>query len=82
MTLDPEYTRERVLWLTVLKLAQADASGEGFASSILQHLAQRWLTTPHRDFDTVISHAGLTPEQGKLIQQIERTKWIDKPRIN
>lgn len=82
MKLDPEFCRERVLWLTVLKLAQADANGEGFASTILQHLAQRWLTTPHSDFNTVCSHAGLTPGQTKLLQEQEALKWTVTPRIN
>lgn len=82
MKLDPEFTRERIMWLAVIRLAQADANGEGFAPLNTQHLAQRWLVTPHLDFSTVCSHAGLTQEQTKLLQDQERRKWIATTRIN
>lgn len=77
-----EYEKERFLWLSVIRLAQSDAEGLGFVSSVLRNLAIRWLTARSQSFDDVCSFAGLTTEQTKLLQDISREKWLIHSKIN
>lgn len=77
-----EYEKEKILWLSVIRLAQSDAEGLGFVSGMARHLAIRWLTVRSRSFEEVCSFAGLSSEQAKLIQELSRTKWTGNYRIN
>ena len=70
-----EFSKERVLWLTVIKQAVADAEGRGEIEPYRVVRAKRWLTWPLRGFFTVCSLAGLSKQQALRFQENNRSQY-------
>jgi len=75
-TINPssEYTKERVLWLSVIKQAIMDSEGRGEIEPNLIYRATKWLRYPTRAFFTVCSLAGMSREQAVYLQEAQRQK--------
>ena len=79
-TINPssEYTKERVLWLSVIKQAIMDSEGRGEVEPNLIYRASKWLRYPTRAFFTVCSLAGLSKQQALRFQEDRRDKNAKK----
>jgi len=69
-----EFSKERVLWLSVLRQAITDSEGRGEIEPYRVVRAKRWLTLPMRGFLTVCSLAGMSREQALYLQEAQRRK--------
>jgi hypothetical protein len=67
-----EFSKERILWLSVIKQALMDAEGRGEIEPYRIVRAKRWLTRPLRGFFTVCSLAGLSKQQALRFQENNR----------
>jgi hypothetical protein len=67
-----EFSKERILWLSVIKQALMDAEGRGEIEPYRIVRAKRWLTWPLRGFFTVCSLAGLDKQQALRFQENNR----------
>ena len=67
-----EYSKERVLWLTVIKQALMDSEGRGEVEPYLIYRAKKWLRLPTKAFYTVCSLAGLSRQQAIRFQEDRR----------
>ena len=70
-----EYSKERVLWLTVLKQAIMDSEGRGEVEPYLIYRAKKWMTKMTHSFLTVCSLAGMPSTQAYFLQEQQRLKW-------
>ena len=69
-------SKERVLWLTVIKQAVLDSEGFQDVEEPLIRRARKWLTKLTHSFLAVCSLAGLTHQQAILLQEEQRRKLL------
>ena len=69
-----EFSKERVLWLSVIRQCLMDAEGRSEVEPYLIYRASKWLRYPTRAFFTVCSLAGLSRQQAIRFQEDQRAK--------
>ena len=69
-----EFSKERVLWLSVLRQAIMDSEGRSEVEPDLIYRPSKWLRYPTRAFFTVCSLAGLSRQQAIRFQEDQRAK--------
>ena len=73
-----EFSKERVLWLSVIRQCLMDAEGRSEVEPYLMRRAQKWITRLTHSFLAVCSLAGMTREQAIYLQEQQRLRWTPK----
>ena len=71
-----EFSKERVLWLSVIRQCLMDAEGRSEVEPDLIYRATKWLTRLTHSFLTVCSLAGFSKEQAIYLQEEQRRKLL------